>query len=606
MTEPMLADLARLHGVATAVDLPGGAREVSPDVLRAVLASLGVDAADGRQVEVSLASHRDRWSPLPPLVTTTAGRGKYVEATHPVGRLSQALVESPDGAVRSLRVDPPSPQRRQGGDTVRTIGITLPPDLPVGRHLLTVDFGDGGAVCPLLVGPTSLSPPPGLIGRQGWGLVGAVDAVGSELTRGGLPDLGDLAELVSFLGWDLRGDVIVLPESAPLPAPFLDPTRIRVRDIPEAAWVEGSARARLAGSHEDGLRAVYAVPRTPRRERAFGSFCEAFGQELLDVATWSMLSARHGDDPSTWPPGLRRSDDRAVEEARELAAGEVQFHRWCQWVADEQLATIGRDAAGAGMGLGLLQTVCLDAGPGAVGRWVGADQVAPGMRLGRPPQTEGDTGEVSRRSPWHPGVARDLGHAPLSRLLARSLRHRQGILLPDLSSALRQWWVPEGAAASEGTWVTHDHEALLAVVGIAAEAVGASVVGGTAGLDVWAQQWILGLGVLPWVELVGSAGLRHPDEVPISALTTLGVPSDDLPEELRRRLVQRSLVSSGASVADQARAAQRFLGWMPSLLRAVDVADLATTRPPLGQAPTLESLVGSGWARRLARQLSQR
>lgn len=604
MSQGDLVALAHEHRVATEVVVGGVERAVSPDTLRTVLGALGVSAGTHEDTVTSLDLMRGRWNPLPSVVTTVEGRRVRVEALLPAGRLVQARVEAGDGSIHGLRVEALGEEVRLGRDQVRKVSITVDGDLPAGRHLLTVDFGDGAAACPLLVGPTHLPPPELLAGRQGWGVVGDLGAVGSALTEGRVPDLGDLAEVVSWVGDELRGDFVTVPEQVTVPAPFIDPARIRVRDVPEAAWVEGSARSLLASRHADALRAVYAVPRSPRRERALARFCEQAGQPLVDLATYLTLAKQYGPDSGTWPSGLRSATDLGVDQAREARAEEVQFHRWCQWVADEQLDVVGRSALGAGMGVGVVQTVVLggsggDAAPAS--QWMLGDWAAAGVTLGRAPAAEDDPGEVGSRPPWNPQVVRDLGYAPASDLLRHTFRHRQGILLPQLDQLFRQWWVPAGGSAADGTWVGMDHEAMATVVGIAARAAGGVVIGGTSGVEPWAQHWLIAQGILPQVDLVTRQGLRHPDELPITALTTLGVSSSELPDELRLMLVQRQLVPAGASLIEQARAAQRLLGWMPPLLRGVDVADLGG-----GAAPSVESLSSSAWARRLARQLSQR
>ncbi|HEY7720933.1 MAG TPA: 4-alpha-glucanotransferase [Pedococcus sp.] len=546
-----LCELATAHGVA--VDGAGGS-PVPEQTVRLVLEALGVPASTDGEVRLSLATHRAQWRPLPAAVTARAGRGERVAAWVPEGRTASALVTTAAGRERQLRVEPrPDLARPAGRDRVVPVTVVVPGDLPVGQHLLTLDFEVSGVSVPLLVAPQVFPSLPSA--HADWGLGGATGLVRAEAGREEA-DLGDLAELVSWVGADLDGHFVIQPPVLRAGVPFADAQMVRPHEVPEhAALDDGGREAVRRGDRVTALRALYAAPRGARRQRAFDAFCVAGGQALLDHATWLVIAGRHGNDVSLWPAPLRDAGGDEVARLREASADEVNFHRWCQWVADEQLAEAAREARRTGMGLGLVAPLTAPGSASASQAWSLGASPARGVRLGRPPGAGLPEGAVGDQAPWSPTVVRDLGYAPLRRQLEGASRHAGGLLLTLPERWLRQWWVPDGLPASAGTWVEQDHEALLAAVGIAAHRTGAVVLAELHGLVEREAQWLASQGVLPLAE----AG----------ALERAGGPP------------------SGAAG-----------GTRP--LRWVDVGALAD-----GGELTLERLAGSPAARRRARRLTR-
>lgn len=489
----LLAELATAHGLLT--EGPAGA-PVAGQTLRLLLEALGVPASTDGEVCQSLQTHRSQWRPLPAVVTARVGRGERVRGCVPEGMETSGAVVTAEGHVRSVPVEVrPELARTVGGDRVVPVTVVVPGDLPVGRHLLTLSFTVSGASVPLLVAPQVFPSVPGQ--GRGWGLGGAT---GSVTTSSGQVsgDLADLAELVSWVGADLAGAFVLCPPAGPVPAPFADPERIRMGEVPEYAGLLGSGgAAAAAGSESDALRALFAVPRSPRRQRAFDAFCVAGGQALLDYATWLVLVSLHGEEPAIWPEPLRDARSDAVAQLREARADDINFHRWCQWVADGQQAEAAREARRVGMAVGLVVPV---PAPGAEHGWYSWSLGSPpvrGVRLGQPPTDAAPEGLVGGSSPWSPASLRDLGYGPLSSALDVLARHAGGLLLAQPSDWFRRWWVPEGLPASEGAWVEHDHEAVVAAVGIAAHRHRAAVLADLGALEGAPARWLLSQGVLP-------------------------------------------------------------------------------------------------------------
>ncbi|MDQ1695274.1 MAG: 4-alpha-glucanotransferase, partial [Frankiaceae bacterium] len=107
--------------------------------------------------------------------------------------------------------------------------------------------------------------------------------------------------------------------------------------------------------------------------------------------------------------------------------------------------------------------------------------------------------------PWHPRALVEQGYAPLRDLVRSLVRHAGGVRIDHVLGMFRLWWIPEGATARGGTYVSYDAEALLGVIALEAERAGAVVVGEDLGTvpdhvrGALAERGILGNSVL-WFE----------------------------------------------------------------------------------------------------------
>src|SRR5436305_8492177 len=57
------------------------------------------------------------------------------------------------------------------------------------------------------------------------------------------------------------------------------------------------------------------------------------------------------------------------------------------------------------------------------------------------------------------------------------LRYAGGVRIDHVLGMFRLWWIPQGATARDGTYVSYDADALLGVIALEAERAGAVVIG---------------------------------------------------------------------------------------------------------------------------------
>ena len=697
-----LAELARAFGVATEYwDWQGNHVIVGASTISAVLSALGVDISDDAAATRSLAAVADRaWRrTLPPIVVCRQGRTAWVPVHLPDGATVQVWVVLEDGTRREVRqVDHYVEPRIIDGQPTGEATFEAPGDLPLGWHTVNARIGHDSFSTPLVVSPPVLALPSALQQRSAWGLMSQMYSVRSRQSWG-LGDLADLADMAAWAATDLHADFVLVnplhaaePVAPMEPSPYLptsrrfvNPIYIRVEDIPEMGYLSSAERQLLEWHADDArtlnerdtidrdavwsakvaaLRTVFHQPRSSRRERAFTAFCEREGQGLLDFATWCALAEKHGLPWGRWPAELQDPRSSAVESLHDQIGDEVEFYRWLQWIVDEQLAAVQRQAKEAGMSIGVVHDLAVGVHPEGADAWGLTDALARRVTVGAPPDQYNQLGQDWSQPPWRPDRLEELGYAPYRDMLRTVLRHAGGIRIDHVIGLFRLWWIPEGRPTSEGTYVRYDHEALIGILALEAHRAGALVVGEDLGVvEPWVRDYlrergILGTSIL-WFEkdaqgkslpaeayrelclatvtthdLPPTAGYLAGEHVDLRhdlGLLTRPVEDERKIDEAARQevldmLVERGLLRPGAPGSEVVEALHRFLSWTPAKLLGVAVPDLtgdhrAMNQPgtdeeypnwrlplagPDGKPVLLEDLMTSRRARRLARCVAQR
>lgn len=660
---PRLDELAARYGVATEYwDWQGAHVLVPESTVVAVLGALGVDASSPEQVERALADADEApWRrTLPPVVVVRSGETAVVPVHVTDGDPADLEIVLEDGTHRETgQVDKWVPPRTVDGVALGEATFRVPADLPLGWHQLVATTPSGRTTCPLVVTPHRMELPEQVWDRQRWGFMTQLYSVRSRASWG-VGDLADLSELAAWSGGELGADFLLVnplhaaePVGRMEPSPYLPTTRrfvnplyIRVEDVRETAYLPSTTRALIewqaeelraasasgAGIDRDAawtakreaLATVYAAPRSPAREAGFRRFCEQEGEGLTGFATWCALAEHLGLPASAWPADVR---DPASEEVARLSrrlADRIEFHKWLQWVADEQLAGAQRTALEAGMAFGVVVDLAVGVHPDGADTWALGPALARGVSVGAPPDAFNQQGQDWSQPPWRPDTLAASGYAAYRDMLRTVLRHAGGVRVDHVMGLFRLWWIPEGAPPDQGTYVRFDHEALLGILCLEAHRAGAFVVGEDLGVvepwvrEVLADRGVLGTSIL-WFEKDEDGEPLEPEEWRELCLAT--VTTHDLPPtagylagehvDLRARLGlltrevdeersideaeraqvldllrRRSLLPDDPTERQVVEALHKLLTWAPSRLLGVQLADAVGDRRPQNQPGT--------------------
>ncbi|MFV0633097.1 4-alpha-glucanotransferase [Demequina sp.] len=531
---PALAELASACGVAVEyTSWNGQPVHSSVAAVRAVLASLGVDARDDDACRRSLEDIKDlEWQRLaPPVTVVVEGAGADIHVHVPDGAPAAASLTLEHGETVPLeQLDAYVPPRTVDGRPVGRATFAIPADLPLGWHRLeaatTGRRGRGWVV----VTPARIGVPDAVRRERPWGLAAQLYSVRSDRSWG-VGDFGDLADLCSLAAIREGADFLLInplhaAEAVPPlePSPylptsrrFLNPLYVRIEDIPEVAYVPSQHRAVIEWESEKPRRAnhdadkidrdaawraksaalekVFEVPRSAARQALFEAFCLREGDALEEFATWCAISEAHKGLP--WPAEFSGPRSHAVEAWRDENGERVLYFAWLQWIADEQLGRAQAAAKSAGMGIGIMTDLAVGVHPFGADAWALGRVLASGMQVGAPPDMYNQHGQNWSQPPWQPRALEAAAYLPFRDVVRTAVRHAGALRVDHILGLFRQWWIPAGHQANDGVYVYVDHQALIGILALEAQRAGTIVIGEDLGtLEPWVSDYLNERGLL--------------------------------------------------------------------------------------------------------------
>ena len=540
-----LAQLAAAHGVATSYeDWSGAETPVAEAAVVAALAALGVDASDEDAVdralaEVEQASWRRR---VPPTVVVRGGRGTAEVVVHDGEASLELRLE--DGTSRPLSLAGPV-LARTGGLARRAVPLE---DVPLGWHELRATSGRRTDSAVVVSAPSRLPLP----ADRAWGWMVQLYSLRSRASWA-IGDYADLRTVVAAAARDGAGVVLLNPLHAETPVTPINPSPyspssrrfrsalyLHVEDVPEHAAAPDDVREAVAALRPtaDPERILRDEPWSAKlaalellwplhREQDLAAWREAQGAALEQFALFCALAEEHGVPWQSWPEPLRHPGSPAVAQAGEDLADRVAFWCWVQLLVDEQLDGIGADLA-----VGVVHDLAVGVDAGGADAWALQDALALRTTVGAPPDSFNQQGQDWGLPPWRPDRLADAGYAPFRELVRGVLRSAGGLRIDHVMGLFRLWWVPPGATAADGTYVSYDADALLAVLALEASRAGAVVVGEDLGTvedrvrEALDETGVLGSSVL-WFEVDDDGVFLPPESWRAGTLAT--VTTHDLP-----------------------------------------------------------------------------
>ena len=570
-----LRRVADANGVATGFwDWYGNWVGVSASTLLKVLGALGLPLDESSTVgdvheALRLTEEREWRRTLPPTIVARQGGGYMFPVHVPDGSWVNVQWVLEDGRKGACdQVDRYVAPRMIDGELVGRATFDVPHWLPLGWHRLVATV-EGGHVesATLIIVPNTLSLPLLESSRRVWGVNAQLYSTRSASSWGigDATDLADLAAVCADKGADFllinpvhaSQPVSPLENSPYLPVSrrWLNPIYSRPESIEEYASLPQASRAaieqlrdetRQFATREDlidrdcsweakrkALEAIFAVPRSYHRQSQLDCFIERGGSELSNYALWCALVEREGT--IELPEDLARSSAPRVELERLELAERVDFYQWCQWVAAEQLEHAQHVAREVGMEIGIMADLAVGVHPYGSEKWSRPELFASGMSVGAPPDVYSQQGQNWSQPPWSPRSLADSGYLPLRDMVRAALANAGAVRIDHILGMFRLWWIPDGRAATEGTYVYYDHEAMMGVILLEAQRAGAVVIGEDLGVvEPWVRDYLRERGVLGtsvvWFEKEGSGWPLRPEHYRDRALAAVNI--HDLPPTL--------------------------------------------------------------------------
>lgn len=395
----------------------------------------------------------------------------------------------------------------------------LPPDLPLGAHVLR----SGGVDTNLFVVPHRCASMRERLGGRSWGWAVQVPAARSTGSWGH----GDLADLAEIGRWtrSVGGAVVAhSPLGAPIPLPtqepspyyassrrFWSPLYLRMEDVEGVSGGDEGLRAvirdaavagrellgdrwidrdRVWSLKSSALRAVWEhVRSSPTVQHELR---RVDGDEgLTTFATFCALAEHHGSGWSAWPEEHRHPSSGSVARFAHERASEVDRWRWIQIQLDSQLAAAATE-------LPLMADLPVGFDPDGADAWADRDLLAPGCRIGAPPDEFNPRGQDWGLPPYVPWRLRHAAFAPWRDTLRRVLRHAAALRIDHVMGLFRLYLIPPGRDPAGGAYVYQPDPGLLEIACMEAVRAGAALVGEDLGTvepgvrEAMAQRGVLG------------------------------------------------------------------------------------------------------------------
>lgn len=520
-------------------DIWGKHHRATPEMIAAVLQSLGVESGSREDLDAALAHEvRAEWQRLvPPTIVADAATVRI-----PVRLRSEQAVD-----VEIAFEDGSREARRMHGTAVGqaeidgTSYVELTVDLgrlPLGYHEVTVRAeGESPATARLIACPDKAYFPKRLADNGRAAGVGfSLYGIRSERNWG----CGDFTDLENVTEWvaNKSGSSFValnplhsIPNRQPFnTSPYLpncafykNPIYVDIERVPEfrsSAWaqklvhcsrVQDEIRAlrdaenveyeRVFRLKKAVLKAVFRtflgeIEAKTERAQAFLGWVEQEGELLDNYSVFCALDeVLRKRDPNLWlwqdwPEFYRcpttRETAKFAREHRRL----VLFFKYLQWIADEQLGAAQRRAEELGMAIGLYHDLALATDRSGADLWAHKRFYAAGCRVGAPPDDFAPNGQDwSFPPPSAEEHYRD-GYHLFVESIRKNLKHGGALRIDHVMRFFRLFWIPDDFDASRGVYVKDRSEDLLRILALESVRNKVIIVGedlGTVGDDIREQ-----------------------------------------------------------------------------------------------------------------------
>ncbi|MDN6459946.1 MAG: 4-alpha-glucanotransferase, partial [Bifidobacterium crudilactis] len=252
---------------------------------------------------------------------------------------------------------------------------------------------------------------------------------------------------------------------------------------------------------------IYKLGRSVERQREFADYVTTCGDDLEAYATWCLAYDKWGapnEKPDSWVNRFGK-DSGEIKVLREQYPDTLDFYRWMEWIATQQLDEAQRQAEHAGMRIGVMSDMAVGVHPQGAEVWWNPDRYVKGVTVGAPPDYFNQQGQNWSQPPLNPVELERKGYLSYRNMVHGMFAHAGALRIDHILGLFRLWWIPAGMSAVQGVYVNYRSEAMLGILAIEASRVNGIVVGEDLGVvpqyvaDSLIRHEVLGC-VVEWFE----------------------------------------------------------------------------------------------------------
>ncbi len=274
------------------------------------------------------------------------------------------------------------------------------------------------------------------------------------------------------------------------------------------------------------------------RSRAFGKYIAEEGAALDSFALFSALwehmnSVNSAGKWQDWPEQFLNPLSETVREFRTLHEKDLLFHKYVQWLVDEQHRETAELALSLGMPIGIYHDLAIGSMGSGSDSWNYQGITADDIDVGAPPDDFNPNGQNWTFPPVIFGRLKETGYDFFIRLIAKNMKYNGALRIDHALGLFRLFWIPVGMPAEKGAYVTCPEEDLLRIIALESVRNKTMVIAedlGTVGESV--HETLLRFGMLSYrlfyfERNYPDPSFRHPEQYPPMALCS--ITTHDLP-----------------------------------------------------------------------------
>ncbi|VAX31178.1 4-alpha-glucanotransferase (amylomaltase) [hydrothermal vent metagenome] len=402
------------------------------------------------------------------------------------------------------------------GKRIIEVSVADRVDRPTGYYDVRIEVVSAGQVLSgqmrLIITPDRAYLPPALAnGNRTWGLGINLYALRSGNNQG-VGDLSDLGEMFQWVGSGLGGDFVAINPLHSITnrmpygvSPYSPLSRLYCNMIYlDIYWVEDVRNSRRATAiiespefveemerlRQTGLIDYEGVARlkepvlnaafqylyeehllslTERGQR-FRLFISSGGKTLDDYATFLSLheyftqkGLYHWKD---WPHEYHNPGTHEVRMFRERHEKRITFHKYIQWLINEQLGDASKKAEESGMSIGLYRDLAVGSLADGSDVWGNQDIFAIDVNVGAPPDNFSFRGQNWGFPPLIPDRLRQQGYEFFIQVIRENMKHAGAIRIDHALGLFRLYWIPPGIRSQDGVYIRYPSEDLLRIIAL--------------------------------------------------------------------------------------------------------------------------------------------
>jgi len=310
-----------------------------------------------------------------------------------------------------------------------------------------------------------------------------------------------------------------------------DAMRQEIEELRASEFVEYERVARLKLAALWHIFEQFLAGRGPAHleQEEFMMYAQSQGQSLWDYATYCALDEEmHRRDPNVWlwtdwPKEYRDPNSFATNEFFKKHHERILFFVFLQWQIQIQAAAAHARALKCGMSIGLYHDLALATDQYGADLWALRPFFVPGSRVGAPPDELAPSGQDWGFPPPNREEHRSNGYQVFAQSIRNAAACGGALRIDHVMRFFRLFTIPQGFETSQGTYVQDYASDLLGILALESVRGNFVVIGedlGTVTDEVRASLYhagVLSYRVL-WFERDRAGNFRPPNTYPESAL----------------------------------------------------------------------------------------